>query len=402
MTRPRKSDLVLDGRDVMLRLKAERQAIKGLVHVDWVRFTVRVKNAPIPTVDELFPPTGLMFIDARRERLAKVLQSIPDGDFAISAQAKTLADQVCQALGADFVVMPELRKGHDFYRHRWSIDRNGQEVGWVGFLASGDSPRQQAQASTIHVNVYGTACTFAEHGFNHRLAAIVRETEAVITRVDLALDFFEGISGGMERVRDDYMAGLMDHFGNRPKPNMVGDWCNGRERSFYIGSREAGKQTNVYEKGDQLFGVKEQSPWQRVELRYGNKLRILDADMLNRPDDHFAGASEWHASMLRQAGAQATPQSVPVKQKLATETLVAEVQRNVRWCFDTAGKSIALAFQHLGMDEFMRLVMHRDLPGRLQKFARSEVASVYERAFANVSGSGYCRPGLQPYEAATT
>jgi len=76
MTRPRKSDLVLDGRDVFVRLKAERQATKGLVHIDWVRFTVRTKNAPIPTIDELFPPAGLAHIDCRREQLAQLLQSI--------------------------------------------------------------------------------------------------------------------------------------------------------------------------------------------------------------------------------------------------------------------------------------------------------------------------------------
>jgi len=206
----------------------------------------------------------------------------------IGEHRETLAEQACEALGPDFSVFPEVRKGHDFYRFRWSIVRNGQECGWVGYLASGDSPRQQAQGKTIHCNLYGAACTFALPGFNDRLAAIVESTNATLTRVDLALDFFDGFAGGMKRVEADYLAGLMNHGGKSPKCNMVGDWCNGRARSFYFGSKEAGKQTNVYEKGHQLFGPKDELPrrpghvlqrWRecnrqlRIEPRQGGKKR---------------------------------------------------------------------------------------------------------------------------------
>lgn len=414
LTRAKKSDLVLDGNEVMLRLRAERQASKGLVHVDWVRFTTRLRNAPTPTVDDLFPveapvrDVGMSLDDwakrkfdalqrsTRHQRMREALASMADPDFSVSAQAKTLADQVCNALGPDFSVYPEVRKGHDFYRFRWSIVRNEVECGWVGYLSSGESPRQQAQASTIHANVYGTACTFAKHGFANRLAGLIRQTDAVITRVDLALDLFDGIKGGMDRVMADYKAGLMDHFGNRPKSNCVGDWANGRARSFYIGSREAGKQTNCYEKGHQLFGPKDDSPWFRSELRYGNKQRVLGPEMLERPDDFFAGASDWHAALLLEAGATFAAKPVPVDAQLPVQTIAAEVKRNVRWLMDTASASLALAFQHLGTDAFMELVENKKLPGRLGKFSRNEVASVYERAFKNLSGSGYGRAGLQP------
>lgn len=54
MTRPRKTDLVLDGNEVKLRLTAERRETGTPVHVDWVRFTVQLKNAPIPDVETLF------------------------------------------------------------------------------------------------------------------------------------------------------------------------------------------------------------------------------------------------------------------------------------------------------------------------------------------------------------
>lgn len=390
MTRARKLDLVLDGREVAFRLKAERQHSKGLVHVDWVRFTVRVKAQAYRAA----------WCTELPERLEKLLSELPDAEWAVSVQAQALADEAAQALGPDFTVAQEVRKGHDFYRFRWSIERNGTECGWVGYLASGESPRQKSQAETMHVNLYGTACTFALPGFNHRLADLVRQRDGVLTRVDLALDYFDGISGGMDRVKSDYMAGLMDHFGNRPKCNLVGDWCNGRARSFYFGSKEAGKQTNVYEKGHQLFGPKDDSPWMRVELRYGNKLRVLDPNMLNRPDDFFAGASDWHASMLREAGARAVPEPVTTKQRLPQQTILAEVKRNVRWLMDTAAPSLALAFQHLKDFAFLDLVTHQKLPGRLGKFTENEISDAYRKAFETLKGSSTGRAGNQPFSMA--
>lgn len=181
-----------------------------------------------------------------------------------------------------------------------------------------------------------------------------------------------------------------------------------RERSFYFGSKEGGKQTNVYEKGHQLF--KDDSEWMRGELRYGNKARVLDVEMLERPDDFFAGASDWHAALLREAEAEhaselereraVVPTPSPCLPKLALQAIAAEVKRNVRWLRDTAAPSLALAFQYLGTESFMQLVEHQKLPGRLQKFTQKEVASAYERAFKAIKGSGFGRLGIDPYQQA--
>lgn len=400
MTKPRKVDLVLDGDEVKVRLMAERSKTRDLVHVDWVRFTCRLRNAPTPSIETLFPSVKSLEWQSdidRVKHLHKILQDIPDADFAASAQAQALAEEVCEALGPDFSVLPELRKGHDFYKFRWSIVRNGVESGWVGFLASGKGDKQQKQGETIHCNVYGTACTFAAPGFNKRIASIVERTDAVLTRIDLALDFFDGMSGGMDRIKSDYMAGAMDHLGRRLTCSMVGDWCNGRSRSFYFGSKEAGKQTNVYEKGHQLFGPKDNSPWMRVELRYGNKFRVLEPSLLRNPSNAFAGASDWHATALGEAGAVVVePMPVGVVGRLAIETALAEVSRSVRWVRDTASQSLALAFKYLPVDEFLDLVSNKKLPSRLQKFSESEVKTAYEKAFARVKGSGFGRVGLQP------
>lgn len=409
MTRPVKSvviphagrsALVLDGNEVKVRLQAERVHAKTPVHVDWVRFTVLLRNAPMPSVHVLFPPPCESTLEnplsrweeengsyqrQRAARIYRLLQGTPDADFSASSQAFELGEQVCEALGPEFSIYPEVRKGHDFYRFRWSIVRNDVEVGWIGYLAAGDSPRQKGQSKSIHVNVYGSACTFARPGWNLHLANLMDYSGATMTRCDLALDFFDGLSGGMERVRLDYREGLCNSAGKKLAVNMVGDWENGRERSFYLGSKEAGKQTNVYEKGHQLFGKKDDSPWIRAELRYGNKLRELSIEMLRRPADFFAGASDWHAQLLREADAIPSPESVPTDARLPIETIEAEAVRNCRWMLDVAAPSFSLAFQHLGEEAFMELVLHKKVPGRLQRFNQSEIAAAYGRAFTRVT-----------------
>jgi phage replication initiation protein len=381
MTRPTRSALVLDGSEVKFRLEAERRTSNAMVHVDWVRFTVQRRMAPFPAVDLLFPlpASSSRWDDSFRDaQFRALLAQLPGSEWEVHAQSLELAREVCEALGPEFEVAPEVRKGHDFYKFRWSIERVGVECGWVGFLSSSDSPRQQAQSKTIHVNVYGLACTFARENWRDRMADIVDERKGDITRCDLALDFFEGLRGGIERVRDDYKAGLCDVGGRHPKCNQLGDWTNdgAGERSFYIGSKEAGKQTNAYEKGDQLFGVEAGSSWLRVELRYGNKLRELPSAMLRRPDDFFACASEWHASVLAEAGVQAGSASVPCRGRLPIESVRAEVSRVTRWLKNTASAACAIAFSHMG-DGFLEVVTARRVPGRLRGFKASEIASAF-------------------------
>lgn len=385
MTRPSKNALVLDGEDIKARLLAERVESRSVVHVDWVRFTTYLRNADTPAVDLLFPTADVSVWDDdyRKAQLNRVLASLPDGDFSPAAQAYELAGKVCAALGDDFTVALEVRKGHDFYKSRWSIERNGFECGWVGFLTSGKNPKQAAQARTLHVNLYGAGCTFAAHGWTDRLAALIEEVKGDITRCDLALDFFDGFEGGLDQVTEDYRAGLCNVGGRQLTCNMVGDWMNGRARSFYMGSKEAGKQTNVYEKGHMLFGADSDSKWVRVELRYGNKLRVLSPDMLRRPADFFAGASDWHALMLTRADAIPSPQPIKTMSRLELETVQAEVNRSIRWAMEVAGPTIAAAFRYFG-DGFLALCENKKLPARLARFSHDELIRAFSTAESRV------------------
>ena len=390
LTRSRNA-LVLDGDTVKQRLQAERIATQSVVHVDWLRFTVARRLAPTPHVDHLFPlpEAGANVWDekTRAQRLQRLIRQTEDCDSTAALQAYELAQSVCQRLGLDFVVLSESLKGHDFYKFRWSIQREGAEVGWVGYQASSKNSRQAAQNNTIHCNLYGAACTFAAPGWAAQLADLIDQHQGDITRADLALDFFDGLPGGFDSVVQDYKNGACDHYGKRLKVNMVGDWINGHERSFYLGSKESGKQTNVYEKGDQLYGADAGSLWHRVELRYGNKLRVLPSDILRRPADFFGGASDWHTGLLLLADTIPQPEPIKCAGRLQAESVEAEVTRNLRWAINVAAPTIAAAFHHLG-DDFLKLVTDKQLPGRLQRFSPAELSAAFGRATSRFTNAG--------------
>lgn len=382
MTRP--CALVVDGDSIKLRLEAERRETGVPVHVDWLRFTVYRRNVPAPSVDHLFPRDCNDYdTHDRLKALTRHLLTVPDCDTDAAAQAIELAQDVASALGAEFVVCGEVRKGHDFYRHRIAIERAGSEVAWVGFGASSESPKQQAQARTLHANIHGAACTFGASGWRERLHRIVEDRKGTITRCDLALDFFGGIAGGMARIEADYNAGLMDVGGRRLTCKYLGDWSQRSEggRSFYAGSKEAGKQTNIYEKGDQLYGVGAGSKWVRVELRFGNKLRVLPADMLLRPADFFAGASDWHTAILKEAEGDAIPEAISCVSRTAIETVKAEAYRSVRWTFSTAGASIAALLRFASDADLSALAGINKLPQRLRRFTQDELRAAFHSVF---------------------
>lgn len=199
MTSPRKSALVLDGSEVKLRLQAHRTHSKTPVHVDWVRFTCLLRNAPTPAANILFPDNRLSIWD-EKNRAAALTRAIDEvvsvyelGDGKVvdlgtsslrlaAMQALELARLTAECLGTDYAVEDAIKKGHDFYKHRWPILRNGTECGWVGFGASSDSPQQKSQARTIHVNLFGAACTFAKPGWNHRIANLIDAHDGDVNR----------------------------------------------------------------------------------------------------------------------------------------------------------------------------------------------------------------------------
>jgi phage replication initiation protein len=401
--------LVLDGSEVKLRLQAERKATGKLVHIDWLRFTVFLRNV-IPTFDSLpdFRPSvnskweqflqTVRYGTEKYENLSAPAQAIvirstveaferehKDPVFqGACSQAYDLAREVAKTLGPDFSVNTALKKGQDFYRWRFSIERSGHECAWVGFLAASESPSADRQNESVHVNIHGHACTFATHGWREKMANVIDFHRGKITRADLALDMFQGLGYDFAQLLNDYRNGAFNVRGKCPGSRVDGDWANGRGRSLYIGCRKSGKETNIYEKGDQLFGVQAFDPWIRGELRYGNQLRVLPTDLLRNPDDFFAGASDWHAELLALAGMQVAPIPCPQEKKLDTQTVLAEVHRNVRWLKTSAAPTIAAALEFMSFDDLYELINPEvtALPGRLKKFAKADLQGAFKRVMS--------------------
>jgi phage replication initiation protein len=416
------SKLVIDGDQVKFLLEAERQASSNVVHIDWLRFTVFLRNV-VPTFETL--PDWDVNASSKFEReLSKIkfgsveyhglnpnesyvkhgAELCPDGSDRLAAivikstldgfeaerkdtqfqgacsEAFDLAREVAQILGKEFSVNTTLKPGQDFYKYRFCIERNGFECAWVGFLAAGNGKSKGSQDQTIHVNIQGHACTFAEHGWREKMADCIDTHRGYITRADLAVDYFQGLGFDFARLPDDYSLGLFKVRGKNPSCNFAGDWANGVGRSLYIGSRASGKITNIYEKGDQLFGVKANSPWVRIELRYGDQNRILPTDLLRTPDSFFAGASEWHEAMLSVAGSYAMSSPVPCHKALEKQTVVAEVYRSITWLRDAAASTVRAALKYVDYDVLIELLLpdSKKVPGRLDKFKTSELAAGYQ------------------------
>lgn len=403
--------IVVEGDQIKLRLQAERTAHNTPIHVDWVRFTCLLRSVTpdfltrrgpvLPTRDMLakrsVASVGRMVVhkpryndelsESEQDRVHRLIRCTLEAYEAehqtpafqwASGQALELAKEIVEALGEEFEVSPEIKGGKDFYKYSFIIERKGHPCGWVGFMAGSNSHSAQAQNQTIHANIEGHACTFAAAGWTDRIADLIDKHEAKITRADLALDLFDG-GLDMDGLKDLYLSGGFDVRGRRPQTDVKGDWVNGRERSFYVGSRKNGKETNIYEKGDQLFGREANSPWVRIELRYGDQNRVLPSDIFRRPADFFAGASDWHQLQLVKHEAPAIPQKISVHKALPLQTVKAEISRNLRWAFTSAAPTIAAAFKYLSESEFLELCDWRKhkLPGRLRKFSESDLLGAF-------------------------
>lgn len=180
-----------------------------------------------------------------------------------------------------------LATGWQGYEHRINI-------GALGLLAYGG----QHQRDTIHVS-------FNSHG-----CANVTDWDAVrqwgeghgawITRSDLAHDDHHGAFVTIERAVEWYLSGGFTHSGRTPQTSVDGDWLGKvKGRTLYIGTREGGKLTRIYEKGRQLGGdaIRYFPNWTRIELELHNKGRVVPWDVLTRPGQYLAGAYPALASL---------------------------------------------------------------------------------------------------------
>lgn len=151
-------------------------------------------------------------------------------------------------------------------------------MAWEGF----------AQRDTAHLSINAHGCAHVPDWLAVREWGISRN--ARISRVDLAHDDYSGNVWNADRLRREYLAdGFTGNDGRKPVSSLVGDWDNATKgRTYYVGSRAAGKLLRGYEKGKQLGEA--DNPWYRLELELRGTNRVIPWEILTQPGHYLAGA----------------------------------------------------------------------------------------------------------------
>ena len=164
----------------------------------------------------------------------------------------------------------------------FSFDKSLSEVP-IAVLAWGG----ERQRGRCYLSINGTGCSLVHDWWCVR--RILESIKAKITRVDVAVDDLTGQKIRVEDMPRLYETGSFNAGGRRPSYQVQGDWFTdlGQGRTFYVGRRQNGKYTRIYEKGKQL-GDKS-SQWVRFECELHNVDRVLPYEIITAPSGYFAG-----------------------------------------------------------------------------------------------------------------
>ena len=196
---------------------------------------------------------------------------------------------------------------------------------------------------TMMLDLTGKGCSFVRDW--QAVFCTMQDFDARITRVDTALDLFEGFT--LDEFDDMYFAGDFNAGGRIPSRRFVeaGDSSErGRfGRTLYLGKKVNGKELCAYEKGKQLGDL--DSEWIRVEIRFGNRDRVIPHEVVLDPTRFFAGAF-----VALQGLVDSLPERIPTEQKeFAAEERDIVLKRINHFLKQQFGKGIyqlALEAQH--------------------------------------------------------
>lgn len=392
MTRAVKA--ILSGSKIRFTLEQAEVRNPKKVRIDWLRFTVPVHSfvgdavTSWADVDDM----GAKFSDTLRQHGAYTAEDAQDAGLSVRVMfgvdrvveasalriARVAALQFNERIGGIFQTGPAEPSGMDFYAARVPLLLAGSVVGYV--LAGGKS---QAQADTVHFNVFGGACLYMDARHMSTVADWIDQLNGWITRSDLSLDVWRGLD--MEQVAKAWEAGQFDVRGKRPKQAEAGSWRSGHSRTFYVGSRNTGKILRVYEKGDELFGEEANDPWVRAEVEFRSNHRVIETDVLRRPAEFFAGAYPWCEALLSDMVPGVECDQLATTNQTKDRTAEAAVTRVVRWVMQTAGPAVA-ALWNLGGDLVAQVVEENEhrTPRRLKGFAGVDVRATFEKVAAGI------------------
>ncbi|WP_373698431.1 replication initiation factor domain-containing protein [Neisseria dentiae] len=247
------SHFITDERGKLIEIPQRRGKQDG-VFIDWLSITFHedtlVKVAGYPLVSD----TDYMYVLSRK--LEEIL------GFGITRKCKS--------------------KGNKFYDMMFRLGSEDVDYGEVHY---------GGQRDTVLIELKGVGCNLAKEGWEQRMYEFLSQAlRPRITRIDLALDFFDG-QYSPEQAEIDHDNGFFDNHNMRPKSERVGTaWRkeDGSGKTFYIGRKKNARFVRVYEKGRQL-GDKE-SLWTRFEIQFNHGDIEIPLDILNDEGAYFCGA----------------------------------------------------------------------------------------------------------------
>ena len=220
----------------------------------------------------------------------------------------------------------------------------------------------ESQRGRAMLDIPGASCGLIDWPAMRDLIESLPESR--LTRVDVAVDLHDGqwtVDDAMQWVR----AGDFNCSGRNPSTRIDGDWLpvldggKSREgRTLYVGKARNGKGLRVYEKGRQLGDA--ESEWNRFEVQFGNRDRVLPFDMLTEPTRFFVGAYPALERVLSAAG-----------ERIATisNTAAITIGRILTWVKASAGKCLHVLASEVDPSELVEAVRVSAVPRRVQSSA---------------------------------
>lgn len=231
------------------------------------------------------------------------------------------------------------------------IDETNSVCGKVGFSETGK----------ICISLSGKATRHIAHdqvSLQH-LVKRLRQVDAHITRIDIAVDDLVGKAINVHAFRAMYQEGKFTSNGRPPLARFISDEGTGKGCTLYIGQK-GHKELCVYEKGKQLDDPS--SSYTRCELRlYGSKCEI-PLEVLTSLGEHFAGAYPLLAEFIVGEATKLMAKEIVVNASASAMVRILRQQAGtaLRLCMD--------AFQGDAQAFLLEHVARPGVPGRFKGF----------------------------------
>lgn len=229
------------------------------------------------------------------------------------------------------------------------IDREGEMVGRIGLGGN---------KGTVCVSLSGTGCRWVKNW--HTLAAHGERLGGKISRVDVAVDDYDGTVIDVHAMRERAGRGEFAEGGRPPAHRFLSDEGHGTGSTLYVGGK-GHKELCIYEKGKQLGMAA--SAWVRAEVRLYGKHVSLDWDVLRSPIDYWRGSYSVLASLVTGI---CTRLRTLKKQVEATGTAMKD------WARRQVGPALKLLIDSCGLEWVAEHIAREGHPGRFRGISKGD------------------------------